>query len=66
MKLTAKEANQLIPTKSKPIDLADTTFYETWMYVEERSIVVVHEIRNKDGSYLRTDRIKIPKRKLFN
>ena len=66
MKLTAKEANQLIPTKSNPVDLADTTFYKTWMYLEERSIVIVHEIRDEKGNHLRTDQIKIPKRKLFN
>ena len=64
--MKAEQANKIIPTQSSPIDLADTTFYKTWMYLEERSIVVVHEIRNKDGSHLRTDQIKIPKRKLFN
>lgn len=64
--MKAEQANKIIPSQSCPIDLADTTFYKTWMYVEERSIVVVHEIRNYDGSHLRTDQIKIPKRKLFN
>lgn len=64
--MKAEKANKLIPTKFTPIDLADTTYYKTWMYLEERSIVVVHEIRDKKGNHLRTDQIKIPKRKLFS
>ena len=60
-----KEINNLIKVKSSPIDLADTTLYKTWMYIEERKIVIVHEIWDKDCKYIRTDQIKIPKRKLL-
>jgi hypothetical protein len=36
----------------------------SWYYEEKKGIEIVHEIKNKDGSYLRTDFILIPWRKL--
>jgi len=37
---------------------------ENWIYVDARSITLVHEVRRSTGGYIRTDQIKIPARVL--
>ena len=37
-----------------------------WYYEEKRGILIVHEIRDNEGKYIRTDQITIPWRKLRN
>lgn len=36
----------------------------TWFYEEPRGLLVVHEARDADGGYLRTDQFVIPWRKV--
>lgn len=35
-----------------------------WYYEENGNLLLVHEVLTKDGSYLKTDQIKIPWRKI--
>lgn len=36
-----------------------------WFYRNQRSIEVVHELRDKSGAYIRTDTLRIPLRKIL-
>lgn len=36
-----------------------------WFYVNKRSIDFVHEVRNKDGNFIRTDTFRIPLKRVM-
>jgi hypothetical protein len=51
----------MMPTnKAGPHDITKTD----WYYEERSNLLLVHEVRDKDGSWIRTDQIKIPWRKI--
>lgn len=47
--------------KREPIEINDNN----WYYEEEKYITVIHEVRYPDGSYIRTDAINIPWKRLL-
>lgn len=47
---------QKLKYRGKPVDINLTT----WCYVERHKVIVVHEVRDNDGTYNRTVQIKIP------
>lgn len=47
--------------KLEPINISPTV----WFYRNKRSIDLVHEIRGKDGKYIRTDQIHLTLRDLL-
>jgi hypothetical protein len=47
--------------REKPINLDE----HNWYYEDKGGIDVIHEIRDEEGNYYRTDHIKIPWKKLL-
>jgi hypothetical protein len=49
-----------MPGNLKPMQLGPND----WFYEENDHLLLVHEVREADGKYIRTDQIKIPWRRI--
>jgi len=47
--------------RQKPINIDN----ENWYYEENKYVCLVHEVRTKDGSYIKTDQIHISWKRLL-
>ena len=59
-KFSAQTIYKIIPESREPITIDEYN----WIYVEKSNIILIHEIYNGE-KYIRTEKIKIPKRLLL-
>lgn len=49
--------------KSRNLDPQEVTEHD-WYYEEKNHMLFVHQVRARDGSFVQTDQVKIPWRKI--